>query len=464
MNTPKDNGRICILGAGPTGLGAASRLTELGHTNFCVYDRNDYVGGLAASFFDAKGFTWDMAVHVLHSHYHYVDRLLERALPDGYYTHERRSWVRMHQTYIPYPFQYNIRHLPPAALQDCIEGLQALPGDGDRAPGNFAEWVEAGFGSGIARHFMLPYNRKLWTVDPKEMAYQWIGDRVPTVDVERVLRNIEQQKDDVSWGPNFSFLFPKEGGTGAIWRGVAAMLPQENLRLSHDVVEIDSRAKRVRFANGETDTYDHLVSTIPIPELVKLTKWDALEKRAGQLRNSHVYVICVGPNHPIPETLAEKTWLYCPEETTAFYRVTPFSIFSGANVPDPEQYCSFMCEVGVPGGEERDVEELTRLTLKGLVDAGILDSVAEDTHTHVLDAPYGYPIPTRDRDAILADVLPAFESRNIYSRGRFGGWKYEAANMDHSVMQGVEAVDRILNDTPERTLPNPAAVNAAGKQ
>ena len=77
-----------------------------------------------------------------------------------------------------------------------------------------------------------------------------------------------------------------------------------------------------------------------------------------------------------------------------------------------------------------------------------------------MEAEFGYPIPTLDRDDILNDVLPALEKMNIFSRGRFGGWKYEVANMDHSVMQGVEAVDRIVNGTPEVTLPTPNIVNA----
>jgi hypothetical protein len=77
-----------------------------------------------------------------------------------------------------------------------------------------------------------------------------------------------------------------------------------------------------------------------------------------------------------------------------------------------------------------------------------------------MKAEFGYPIPTPDRDDILGDVLPALEAMNIYSRGRFGGWKYEVANMDHSVMQGVEAVDRLLNGTAEVTLPTPHLANA----
>ena len=71
----------------------------------------------------------------------------------------------------------------------------------------------------------------------------------------------------------------------------------------------------------------------------------------------------------------------------------------------------------------------------------------------------GYPTPSLGRDQVLDAVLPALESMNIYSRGRFGAWKYEVSNQDHSFMQGVEAVDRIFLGRSEPTLHCPDAVN-----
>ena len=69
-------------------------------------------------------------------------------------------------------------------------------------------------------------------------------------------------------------------------------------------------------------------------------------------------------------------------------------------------------------------------------------------------------MPTLGRDRALAEIRPRFEERDVFSRGRFGAWKYEVSNQDHSFAQGVEAVDRWLDGAPERTLDDPAAVNA----
>lgn len=454
--------KICIIGAGPTGLGAAWRLHEQGTTDFRLFEARDHVGGLATSYRDSAGYTWDFGVHVTHSHYHYFDKLLDTVLPDGYLQHERRSWIRQCGRYIPYPFQYNVRHLPREALWECIGGLLDLV-NGQRpskTPSNFEEWILAAFGDGIAKYFMFPYNRKIWSTDTRQMGYQWIGDRVPVTDVRRVIENVILERDDVAWGPNHTFSFPKTGGTGAIWNAMAARLPADTLHLSHKLVGIDVRKRELTFDNGHHEHYDRLISTLPIPELVRLSGDSGLIDAAQGLRHSHVQVLGVAPQHPMPETLKEKTWVYCPGLDCSFYRLTPFSAFSPAHVPNPDRQCSFLCETSFPPGETVNEKTLADLTLGGLVRGGFLDRADEDTHTYAMSAPYGYPVPTIDRDRILDRIQPALESLHIFSRGRFGAWKYEVANMDHCVMQGVEAADRILNGTPERTMSKPAEVNA----
>ena len=453
--------RIVILGAGPTGLGAAHRLQELGHTDYTVVDRNPYFGGLATSFRDGHGFTWDFAVHVAHSHYHYVDELMDRLLPDGFYHHQRKSWVRLLGTYAPYPFQNNIRHLPGPARWDCVEGLLALPGGPARKPANFEEWILAGFGAGIARHFMLPYNRKIWSTEPRDMGYQWIGDRVPTIDLKRILRNVALEQDDVGWGPNATFQFPKEGGTGAIWQALGETLPRDRVRLSCAVAAIDPVRREIRYADGSRDRYDRLVSTLPIPVLVKLAGLESrLGAAAARLRHTHVQVAGIAAARKIPDALADKTWLYVPGDESIFYRVTPFSIFSPAHTPDPEKHCSFLCEISTPGDGPMHPGDLKDRVLRDLRESGLIDCDPATTRHYPMAAEYGYPVPTLDRDEVLAEILPQLDALGIHSRGRFGGWKYEAANMDHSLMQGVECANRLLRDEEEVTLFNPALVNA----
>lgn len=456
---------ILIIGAGPTGLGAAWRLHELGNTDWMLLDQNPYPGGLAASFKDDKGFIWDFAVHVAHSHYAYFDRLMETLLPDGFYHHQRKSWVRLYDTWVPYPFQYNFHRLPPAARAACLNGLRErqVTENEERKTKNdltFLSWILANFGQGIADHFMIPYNRKIWTVDPGEMNSHWLGDRVPTVDMERVERNVREGIDEVGWGPNATFQFPKRGGTGAIWKELFRQLPAANTRLACGVQSIDAEAKVATLDDGTQVAYQALVSTMPLKVLARMLGDQSMIEQVSRLKHSHVQVAGVGVFRPIPEELADKTWVYCPEDKARFYRITPFSTFSPDHTPDPENCCSFLCEFAAPGDGPRIKDDVGEMSVEGMRALGLMDVERNETHIHTMRAEYGYPVPTLDRDVVLHEVLPALERMGIYSRGRFGGWKYEVANMDHSVMQGVEAVDHILTGADQPTIYRPAEVNA----
>ena len=116
-------GQITILGAGPTGLGTAYRLAEMGHDQWDIYERTDHVGGLASSYTDEHGFIWDHGGHVMFSHYTYFDDLVEKMLRGDYDQHMREAWVWMCGRFVPYPFQNNIHRLPSDVFLECVMGI-----------------------------------------------------------------------------------------------------------------------------------------------------------------------------------------------------------------------------------------------------------------------------------------------------------------------------------------------------
>ena len=107
----------------PPSLGAAYRLKELGYNNFQMYDRLRHIGGLASSFTDSAGFTWDIGGHVMFSHYKYYDDVFDKLMGNDYQQNMRECWVRMFDTWVPYPFQNNIRYLPKEVTYECLTGL-----------------------------------------------------------------------------------------------------------------------------------------------------------------------------------------------------------------------------------------------------------------------------------------------------------------------------------------------------
>ena len=97
----------------------------------------------------------------------------------------------MRDRWIPYPFQNNIWRLPQAELDACVAGLQALHSRSAREPpATFRDWLLASFGAGICDSFLFPYNRKVWAYDPSALNVQWMGERVATVNLQRILENI----------------------------------------------------------------------------------------------------------------------------------------------------------------------------------------------------------------------------------------------------------------------------------
>jgi protoporphyrinogen oxidase len=455
--------RILILGAGPTGLGAAWRLTEQGHNDWELWESESGPGGLSRSEVDEHGFVWDIGGHVQFSHYGSFDALMERALgADGWLEHERESWVRILERWVPYPFQYNIHRLPPEATLRCVQGLLAEQAHGQAGGGfaNFDELIRRVFGAGIAELFMLPYNYKVWAYPPSELATGWIGERVALPDLGKIMEGIVLGRDHLSWGPNNRFHFPKEGGTGAVWRGVANLLPQEKLHYGKKVVRIDTVKREVEAEDGNRAGYDALISSLPLDVLVELAGLKSLRPAAQKLVYSTTHVIGVGLHgQPGPE-LAKKCWMYFPEDNCPFYRITVFSNYSPRNVPGDGQYWSLMAEVAQspkrPVDEARVVEE----TVQGMLNTGLLESRAQVHHTWHRSFQRGYPTPALERDAALNVLLPELEKLAVYSRGRFGAWKYEVSNQDHSCAQGMEVASHILTGAPELTLWFPNVVNA----
>jgi protoporphyrinogen oxidase len=461
--------KYVIIGAGPTGLGAAYRLKELGITDFVILEKQTQAGGLSSSFVDDKGFTWDLGGHVQFSHYQYFDNLMEKALgKEGWLNHQRESWVWIKERFVPYPFQNNIKYLPKDDMWRCLQGIieeYKTPKSGK--PANFKEWIVATLGQGLADVFMLPYNFKVWAYPPETMNYSWIGERVAITDLERVTKNILYDVEDISWGPNNTFQFPKYGGTGSIWLSVANMIGEQHFHLGTTVHSIDNVAKRIDCNDSISYTYDNIINTMPLDILVHTLKNndDAMKASTELLKHSTSHIIGVGLKGKPKESLATKCWMYFPESNCPFYRVTVFSNYSPNNVPDINEYWSLMAEVSESPEKPVNRETMVEDVIQGMLNTRLIDSKEDVVSVWYRALEYGYPTPSLNRDKAIQHLIPILDKQNIYSRGRFGGWKYEVSNQDHSLMQGVEIINKLELGVPETTFFFPNTANAMwGKQ
>lgn len=317
----------------------------------------------------------------------------------------------------------------------------------------------------------------------EQMQCQWLGERVAAPDLKSVTKNVILQKTAGNWGPNATFRFPARDGTGGIWIAVADTLPDEKKRFGkkNTVKKVDADGKRVLLQDGTTIYYERLISTMAIDFLAEAMEDEKLISLSKQLFYSSTHVIGVGIRGSRPERIGDKCWLYFPEDDCPFYRATIFSNYSPYNQPQKNvklptlqlangsrrqsmqakegPYWSIMLEVSESSMKPVNQETLLKECIQGLVNTEMLKPEDEIVSTYHRRFDHGYPTPTLEREGALKQMLPYLQEKGIYSRGRFGSWRYEVGNQDHSFMLGVEAADNIINGAAELTLNYPDFVN-----
>ncbi|KAI7456704.1 FAD/NAD(P)-binding domain-containing protein, partial [Hortaea werneckii] len=403
-----------------------------------------------------------------------------------WYQHQRISYVRYKGQWVPYPFQNNISMLPKEDQVEALEGMIDAAMEARVAntkPKDFDEWIMRNVGEGIANQFMRPYNYKVWAVPTTKMQCQWLGERVAAPNLKLVTKNVVLNKAAGNWGPNATFRFPAEGGTGNIWINVAKTLPKEKCRFGdHGRVQaVDADNKRVLLGDGTTVNYQKLISTMAVDSLCEAMRNDELKEMTKGLFYSTTHVIGVGIRGSRPERIGDKCWLYFPEDNCPFYRATIFSNYSPNNQPQADKklktmqladgskpssteekegpYWSIMLEVSESSMKPVDNEKLLQDSIQGLVNTEMLQPGDEIVSTYHRRFDHGYPTPSLEREGVLKQLLPRLYDQDILSRGRFGSWRYEVGNQDHSFMLGVEAADHVVNGAAELTLNYPDFVN-----
>jgi protoporphyrinogen oxidase len=216
----------------------------------------------------------------------------------------------------------------------------------------------------------------------------------------------------------------------------------------------------VRFTDGSTEDFDILISTMPLDDLVCLSDLDELKPAAAKLRRSATHVMGIGLKGAPGPHLKSKCWMYFPEDNVPFYRVTVFSNYSPNNVPDIHRFWSLMAEVSESPRKPVECANILEQTIAGMVATGLIEDAADVVSTWHFHARHGYPTPSLGRNEAIETLLPGLERLGIFSHGRFGAWKYEVSNQDHSLMQGVELVNRLAHAGEEITLNHPNEANS----
>jgi UDP-galactopyranose mutase len=469
---------VVVIGAGPTGLSAAYHLGK----EAVLLEQNDRVGGWCRSIVDG-GFTFDYAGHILFSNEPYVHELYAKLLGDNVHWQDREAWIYSKGVYTRYPFQGALYGLPPAVIKECLVGAiearfgplrAAKPngvarparalrpvtatgdpkdccGDGvleatlarggaERSPdsyANFAEFIDKVWGKGVAKHFAVPYNRKLWAVPLDEMETSWLGGRVPLPDLEEM---IEGALSPVGkpMGPNARFGYVLRGGFQAL---MDAFLPHLRgpLELRARVSRVSLAERTVTLADERRYPFDVLISTMPLPVLVRALGEEAPDEvveAANGLRHVSVRCVNLGIGR---ENLTEKHWIYYPEDTV-FHRI----FVQGNASPHCNAPGGFGLTCEITHSPHKPLPcDGDALIQRCIDDCRRVGMIREDDPIWVanqVELPYAYVVYDHARARNVATIRSWLADHDVILAGRYSEWEYY--NSDHAFIAGRNAAER----------------------
>ncbi|MBQ5946013.1 FAD-dependent oxidoreductase [Massilia sp. ST3] len=458
----KSSYRNIVIGSGPTGLSAAYHLSA----DTLVLERNATVGGWCRSIQD-KGFTFDYAGHIMFSNDPYVLKMYEVLLGDNVHWQNREAWVYSKNVFTRYPFQGALYGLPPKVITECVMGaIEARYGANDDdqqeaaaiddccADGtldacntdrsvkgevkNFEQFINKVWGKGIAKHFAIPYNKKIWTVPLSEMETSWLGGRVPLPNLEEIIQGALEPVAK-PMGPNARFGYPLKGGFQALMNGFLPHI-KGKIETNADVVQVLPREHVVALADGRRFRYDQLVSTMPLPELIRVIGDQAPEEvRAAAKGLRHVSIRCVNIGIDRPNA-TDKHWIYYPEDTI-FHRI--FVQGNASPECNPPGGFGFTCEISYSPHKPLPLEgeALIQRAIEDCRKVGMIQEGDTVLCANQVDMPIAYVLYDHQRARNVETCKNWLKQFDITLAGRYSEWEYY--NSDHALLAGKKAAEAI---------------------
>lgn len=420
---------VQILGAGLAGMSAGHHLGG----DYEIHERQDRPGGHAITV-EENGYRFDRTGHLLHLRHEDIRRWVLRLLPDTAIEVQRRSRVFSHGVYTRYPYQANTFGLPPQVAYECLDGFLRTLAEQDAAPEpeTFEQFCLAYFGEGFSKHFMIPFNSKMWGVHPREITAQWCSRFVPRPALQDVIAGAVGLHDR-ELGYNTEFLYPPLG-IGTLSDALAAAQPGK-IHLGSAPQAVDFRRRRLVFDDREVP-YRTLISTAPLDVLIRLLvdPPPSVAAAAGRLRCNPLRYLDVALDVPCG---TENHWTYVPEQRYPFYRVGCYSNFSEKMAPEGKA-CLY---VELSSREPPDMNELMPLVTQSLMDMKIIRRAEDIAFVRPRIMEHAYVVFDKEHESARERIHTFLLDHGIISCGRYGGWDY--SSMEDALIAGRQAAQHV---------------------
>lgn len=420
---------VVILGAGLTGMSAAIHLKKAG-VPYRIFERQPHAGGHATTYVD-DGYRFDKTGHLMHLRDPEIRELVMKWVGADSVTVNRKSVIWTHGRYTRYPFQANTYGLPPEVAYECLMGfIKAQQTAASAAPKNFEEFCIAHFGEGISKHFMIPYNARLWGVHPSEITADWCQRFVPMPKMEDVVAGAVGMNDR-ELGYNTSFLYPRLG-IGELPKAMAKELPE--IEYERGPKSVNLAKKELYFDGGEVLSYDTLITTAPLKAFCEHIDDapDAVRTATSQLRCNSLQYLDVAARVP---SGTEHHWVYVPEAKYPMYRLGCYSHFSSAMAPDGGS-CFY---VELADRSKPDLDKVVPEVAAAMVEMGILTSADDIAFVKARSIEHAYVVFDHHYFGALEVITPYLKQNQVVSAGRYGGWNY--SSMEDALIFGRNAAN-----------------------
>jgi protoporphyrinogen oxidase len=419
---------LLIIGAGPAGLALSYAFPGKSR----ILEQRTEVGGLCCSI-EFGGGVFDIGGHCFHSPHPEVLELVQRLMIGRWHTQRRDARVSFNGELIGYPFQQHFQDLSDrTVVADCLRNRPSTKANA-RAD-NFEDWIIERFGQGVARHFMLPYNRKLWARDLRRISCEWVSERVAGNEKDSGVKKggaRQPLESDSQIG------YPAEGGFGEIFQAMAKSCGP--VEFGKKIRFVNATGKTVHAEDGGVWGWNCLASTMPLPALLRAIQDcpTALIGDADRLEFVSLKVLLILIGKGLGD---EPQRVYVADPQVPAHKIA-FNHTSSASLRSRPSH-AIMCEISYSSDKQIAPDaDLARTMIDWLVDSRLVLSRNDVVETRIIDIEYGYPVYTHDRPRILERIRAYLGKLDIHTIGRFGGWSY--VNSDACIYEGLALARKI---------------------
>jgi|GEM_PF-111651 UDP-galactopyranose mutase len=406
---------VAILGGGLAGLSTAYHLRR----DYELFERTDQVGKLCSSK-NIDGFILDHGPHLFFSKDKYVVALMKKLLKGNMLVRLNKPGQYAFGHYIPYPYTANLRSLPGKVIEECINGFREAGQTRKNMPKpkNYEEWCYYYYGKGFANHFMLPYARNYWTVEPKTLTLEWIGNKIYLPTLKQVIEGSKAHSKK-NYYYYSRYIYPKHNGAGALSNAFLDYI--KNPQTGKEAVEIDISNRLIKFSDGTHTKYNCIVSTLSVPVLTSLIKQapeDVIDA-ANKLINTSVICVLIGLDKP---EVSKYSWIYFNEKNIIFFRLSFPNHFSPYTCPKGTS--SIWAEIAYSNFKKINRGTVVKNVIRDLKKLSIIKPNDRIITTGYVDLRNAYVIYDKNRMDNIAKIHDFLEKNKIYSCGRFAEWAY----------------------------------------